>query len=53
MPGVLAAGLFLGLLEALVAVYVGGNYTFLAVFAALYLVLLVSPTGILRRGAMA
>ena len=51
LPGVFAAGLFLGLLEALVAVYVGGNYTFLAVFATLYLVLLVSPTGILRRGA--
>jgi branched-chain amino acid transport system permease protein len=51
LPGVFVAGLFLGLLEALVAVYVGGNYTFLAVFATLYLVLLVSPTGILRRGA--
>ncbi|MBX6341226.1 MAG: branched-chain amino acid ABC transporter permease, partial [Thermomicrobiaceae bacterium] len=48
ITGVLVAGLFLGLLEALVAVYVGGNYTFLVVFAVLYLVLVVSPQGIHR-----
>ena len=49
--GVLAAGLFLGILEALSAVYVGGSYTYLIVFGVLYLVLVVSPRGLLRRGA--
>lgn len=49
--GVLVAALFLGMMEALVAVYLGGSYTHLVVFAALYLVLLLSPQGILRRGA--
>lgn len=48
--GVLVAAVFLGLLGALVTVYIGANYANLAVFAMLYLVLLVSPYGILRRG---
>ncbi len=51
MFGVLVAGLFLGLLQSLVSVYLGSNYTLLTIFLVLYLVLLVSPTGILRRGA--
>ena len=48
--GVLVAGVFLGLIEALVATYVGASYSHLVVFGVLYLVLLVSPQGILRRG---
>lgn len=48
--GVLVAGLFLGVVESLVASYVGASYSHLVVFATLYLVLLVSPQGILRRG---
>lgn len=51
--GVLVAALLLGVLEALVAVYVGGTYAHLVVFAVLYLVLLLSPKGILGRGAPA
>ncbi|MBX6323678.1 MAG: branched-chain amino acid ABC transporter permease [Rhodospirillaceae bacterium] len=47
--GVLVAGLVLGLLEALVTVYVSASYAFLAVFGVLYLVLLVAPAGVLRR----
>lgn len=49
--GVLVAGIFLGVLEALSAVYVGGSYTYLIVFGVLYLVLVISPQGLLRRGA--
>ncbi|NIR31489.1 MAG: branched-chain amino acid ABC transporter permease [Gammaproteobacteria bacterium] len=51
VEGVLVAGLFLGITESLVATYVGAVYSHLVVFGALYLVLLVSPQGILRRGA--
>lgn len=49
--GALIAGLFLGVLQALVTVYFSADYTLLVVFAILYLVLLVSPRGILGRGA--
>ncbi|TFH87866.1 branched-chain amino acid ABC transporter permease [Billgrantia azerbaijanica] len=48
--GVLVAGLLLGLVESLVGTYVGTRYSLLVVFATLYLVLLVSPKGILQRG---
>lgn len=50
VPGVPVAGLALGLLQSIVAVYWGPRYVYLAVFFALYLVLLISPRGILRRG---
>lgn len=50
LPGVPVAGLALGLLHSLVAVYWGPRYVYLAVFFALYVTLLVSPRGILRRG---
>ncbi|HID86854.1 MAG TPA: branched-chain amino acid ABC transporter permease [Anaerolineae bacterium] len=50
VPGVPVAGLTLGLLQSAVAVYWGPRYVYLAVFFALYLVLLISPRGILRRG---
>ncbi len=48
--GVLVAGILLGLIEALVATYVGASYSHLVVFGVLYLVLLVAPQGILRQG---
>jgi branched-chain amino acid transport system permease protein len=51
--GVLVAGLFLGVLQALVTVYVGPSYTLAVVFGVLFLTLLVSPRGILRRGLAA
>jgi branched-chain amino acid transport system permease protein len=50
VAGVPLAGLALGLLQSLVAVYWGPRYVYLAVFLALYLTLLVSPRGLLRRG---
>lgn len=51
--GVLLAGLVLGVLQAVVTVYVGASYTLGVVFAVLFLTLLVSPRGILRRGMAA
>lgn len=51
--GVLVAGLFLGMLQALVTVYVGADYTLAIVFGVLFVVLLVSPQGVLRRGLAA
>jgi branched-chain amino acid transport system permease protein len=51
--GVLVAGLILGVLQALVTIYVGPSYTLAVVFLVLFLTLLVSPRGILRRGMTA
>jgi branched-chain amino acid transport system permease protein len=48
--GAIVAALFLGVMNAAVATYIGASYSHLAVFGVLYLVLLVSPRGILRRG---
>lgn len=48
--GVMIAGLLLGILQALVTVYVSADYTLAIVFAVLFLILIVSPRGILRRG---
>lgn len=48
--GVLAAGLFLGILQSVVTTYVGANYTLLVVFAVLFVALLLFPQGISRRG---
>lgn len=48
--GVMIAGLMLGIIESMVATYVGSTYSLLVVFATLYVVLLISPKGVLRRG---
>jgi branched-chain amino acid transport system permease protein len=48
--GAIIAALLFGVLESLVTIYAGASYSHLAIFAMLYLVLLVSPRGILRRG---
>lgn len=48
--GVLAAGLALGLVEAMVGIYIGARYSLLVVFATLFAVLVVAPKGILGRG---
>jgi branched-chain amino acid transport system permease protein len=48
--GVLAAGLFLGVLQSVVTTYVGANYTLMVVFAVLFVALLLFPQGISRRG---
>ncbi len=51
--GVLLAGLLLGVLQAVVTVYVGADYTLAVVFGVLFAVLLISPRGLLRRGLAA
>jgi branched-chain amino acid transport system permease protein len=51
--GVLVAGLVLGVLQALVTIYVGPSYTLGVVFLVLFLTLLVAPRGILGRGMTA
>ncbi|WP_119461952.1 branched-chain amino acid ABC transporter permease [Rhodospirillaceae bacterium SYSU D60014] len=48
--GAILAALLFGIMESVVATYVGSSYSHLAIFATLYLVLLVSPRGILQRG---
>ena len=48
--GVMAAGLFLGVLQSVVTTYVGADYTLLVVFAVLFVALLLFPQGISRRG---
>lgn len=48
--GALVAALLLGVIEAFVSTYVGASYSLLAIFTTLFLVLLISPKGILRRG---
>ena len=48
--GVMAAGLFLGVLQSLVTTYVGADYTLLVVFGVLFIALLLFPQGISRRG---
>jgi branched-chain amino acid transport system permease protein len=53
ISGVLLAGLLLGLLQSLVTIYIGADYTLAVVFGVLFLTLLVSPRGILRRGVTA
>lgn len=51
--GVLLAGLVLGVVQAVVTVYIGADYTLAIVFGVLFGVLLVSPRGLLRRGLAA
>lgn len=48
--GAVLAALLLGIIQAFVATYAGSSFSLLAIFTTLYLVLLVSPRGILRRG---
>ncbi|MDR7426149.1 MAG: branched-chain amino acid ABC transporter permease [Armatimonadota bacterium] len=50
VPGVIVAGLLLGLIQSFVGVYISGRYTLFALFLLMYLSLLVAPRGILRRG---
>src|SRR5665811_2127748 len=49
--GVLAAGLFLGVLQSLTTTYVGADYTLMVVFVVLFIALLVFPQGLGRRRA--
>ena len=53
LPGVILAGIVLGLTQSLTAVYVGSEVVFLVLFAMIYVVLLVSPAGMLGKGEWA
>lgn len=50
LAGVPAAAFLLGIIQSLFLIYLDPGYTLLAVFAMLYLILLVSPTGLFRKG---
>jgi branched-chain amino acid transport system permease protein len=50
VTGAIVAALLFGVIEAVTATYAGSSYSHLVIFATLYLVLLVSPRGILQRG---
>ncbi len=48
--GSIVGGLLMGLLQVLVATYIGALYVYAIMFLVLYIILLISPRGILRRG---
>jgi branched-chain amino acid transport system permease protein len=49
LPGALIGGLTVGLVESLAARYLGAEYSNLAVFAVLLLVLMTRPSGLFGR----
>lgn len=53
LPGVILAGIVLGLAQSLTAVYVGSQVVLLVLFGMIYVVLLVSPAGLLGKGEWA
>lgn len=50
LAGVPAAAFLLGITQSIFLVYLDPGYTLLAVFGMLYMILLVSPTGLFRKG---
>ncbi|RBI60352.1 branched-chain amino acid ABC transporter permease [halophilic archaeon] len=50
LPGVIVSGIVLGLAQSLTAVYWSGEVVLFVLFALIYIVLLVSPSGILGKG---
>jgi branched-chain amino acid transport system permease protein len=50
LAGVPAAAFLLGIIQSIFLVYLDPGYTLLAVFGLLYAILLVSPTGLFRKG---
>jgi branched-chain amino acid transport system permease protein len=50
LAGVPAAAFLLGIIQSMFLIYLDPGYTLLAVFGVLYLILLVSPTGLFRKG---
>jgi branched-chain amino acid transport system permease protein len=53
LPGVIVSGIVLGLAQSITAVYLGGELVLFALFTLIYVVLLVSPAGILGKGEWA
>ena len=50
LAGVPAVAFLLGIIQSVFLIYLDPGYTLLAVFGVLYLILLVSPTGLFRKG---
>jgi branched-chain amino acid transport system permease protein len=50
LPGVPWAAILLGLIHSFFVIYLQPAYTLLAVFGILYIILLISPTGMFRKG---
>ncbi len=50
IPGALAGGLILGILQSLVTQFVGAGMTYILMFCILYIMLIVRPAGIFGKG---
>jgi len=50
IPGALAGGLILGILQSLVTQFVGAGMTYILMFCVLYIMLIVRPAGIFGKG---
>lgn len=50
IPGALAGGLILGILQSLVTQFVGAGMTYIMMFCVLYIMLIVRPAGIFGKG---
>lgn len=50
IPGALAGGFILGILQSLVTNYVGAELTYIVMFCVLYMMLIVRPAGIFGKG---
>lgn len=50
LPGVIVSGIVLGLAQSFTAIYWSGEVVLFVLFAFIYLVLLISPSGILGKG---
>lgn len=50
LAGVPAAALLLGIIQSMFLVYLDPGWTLLAVFGILYLILVISPTGLFGKG---
>jgi branched-chain amino acid transport system permease protein len=53
LPGVIVSGIVLGLVQSLTAVYISSQLVMLVLFGGIFVVLLVSPAGILGKGEWA
>lgn len=50
LPGIIISGLLLGVIQSTFSTYVSGTWVFFVLFVMVYLMLLVSPRGVLGRG---
>jgi branched-chain amino acid transport system permease protein len=50
LPGVPWASFLLGLIQSFFLIYLNPSYVLLALFTILYVILVISPTGMFRKG---